>query len=84
MGDKELSWKHYIRRLFWRKKRVDSEIVFITHVGLSDVQLQDIKDEIARYIPFKEVCVEKASVSSACNCGLHSLCIAFFTKNKAG
>lgn len=84
LGDKELSWKHYIRRLFWRKKRVDSEIVFITHVGLSDVQLQDIKDEIARYIPFKEVCVEKASVSSACNCGLHSLCIAFFTKNKAG
>lgn len=77
-GSLESAWRQGIHVLFHRKKRVNKDIVFVTHVGCSVKQQEWIKKEIARYIRFDQVIIQKASFTSACNVGMESIGIAYY------
>ena len=79
-GKLEKAWKFWIQVLFSNKKRIDTEIIMITHVGLSVRQLEGIQKEIAKYVLFQAVRIERASVSNACNSGMKTVCISYICK----
>ncbi len=76
-GNLENAWKWYIRILFLNRGRIDPQIVYISHVGLSVRQLEFVESEVKKYVKFDQVVVEKASVSNACNAGIGTLGISY-------
>ncbi len=81
-GTIESAWRQGIYWMFHGKKNIDSEVVFITHVGCSVKQQEWIKREILKRVPFKEVIIQKASFTSACNVGIGSIGISYYINKK--
>lgn len=77
-GSLESAWKQGIRWQFRKKKKINTGILFITHVGLSVKQQNYIVNEVAKRIKFDKVIVQKASFSTACNVGLESVGFSFY------
>ena len=80
-GKMENAWKRCIRYHLRHRRKIDPEAVVITHVGCSVKQQDMIKEEVLKCMPFKKVYIHKASVSCACNAGLESIGIAYYTKS---
>ncbi len=81
-GTLQRAWKQIIHWDFRSKKRINTDIVIITHVGCSVKQLEYIRREIAKCIRFKRVIVQKASFSNACSTGVKTVGISYFTTSK--
>lgn len=79
LGSLETAWKTGIYWIMHRKRKINRDIVFVTHVGCSVKQQQFIKEEIAKYIEFDRVVVQKASFTSACNVGMECVGIAYYS-----
>ena len=79
-GKLERAWKHYIRSHLRRKRRINTDIVIITHVGCTVQQLELIREEILRTVPFEKVIIQKASVSNACISGMGTIGISYYLK----
>jgi len=76
-GNLETAWKKMIRWHLRKKKKIDPEIVFITHVNCSVKQLEMIVNEVTKRVPFNRVVIQKTSFTIACSSGLQSIGIAF-------
>ena len=78
-GSLEKAWKRSIHWIFFRKRKINKDIVFVTHVGCSVKQQEFIKKEISKYVKFDRIIVQKASFTSACNVGMESIGISYYT-----
>ena len=78
-GSLESAWRSMIRWHLRNKKKINTEIVFISHVNCSVKQLEFITEEIKKRVPFKRVIIQKASFTVACSSGLESVGIAYFS-----
>ena len=78
-GRLETAWKRYIWFHLLGSHRVGKEVVFITYVGCSVEQLELVRAEVLKIIPFEKVILQKASFSNACNVGLGAIGIAYYT-----
>lgn len=81
IGKMDHARRRYIQRRLRNKKNINTDVVYISHVGLSAGQLQMLEDEIARHVKFERVVVQKASFSCACNAGMGSFGFAFYRNN---
>lgn len=79
-GRLEIGWKRYIRWHLFPKRSVNSDVVFITHVGCTVRELELIKTELARRVPFKRVIVQKTSFSNACTVGMGTIGISYYKR----
>ena len=78
-GNLEEAWKQAIRIHLHKKRKIDKSIVFVTHVGCSVKQQEWIKNEILKCVPFERVIIQKASFTVACNSGMESIGISYFS-----
>lgn len=83
-GELENAWKTWIHFRLSDKRRINKEVLFITHVGCSVKQLEWIKAEALKCIPFEKVVIQKASLTNACNCGLGSIGISYLLNRQSG
>ena len=81
-GNMESAWKHGIYWMLRKKKHINRDVVFITHVGCSVKQQEWIKKEILKHVPFKKVIIQKASFTSACSVGMGSIGISYYLTKK--
>lgn len=73
--------KRYIgRQLLWKKK-IDTEIVYITHIGCTVEQQREILKEVKKYITFNRVIMQRGSVSVASSMGFGVIGIAYALKD---
>ncbi len=77
-GTLETSWKHALRWHLRNKKKVSRQVVFVTHVGCSVKQQERLVKEILRCVPFEQVIIQKASLTTACNAGLETVGISYY------
>lgn len=77
-GTRKEAWHKAIRRCLRNKKKINWDVVFITHVGCSVEQQQWIKREVLKLVPFERVIIQKASFTNACNTGLESIGISYY------
>lgn len=77
-GNLETARRQGIRFGLRHKKKISREIIYVTHVGCSVKELEKIKREILRCIPFARVEIHKASFTTACNAGVATIGFAFY------
>lgn len=77
-GSLEATWRASIKSQLRRKKKVCTDIVFVTHAGCSVLQLEMVINEINKLVKFDQIIIQKASFSSACNTGIESVGIAYY------
>ena len=78
-GSVEGAWKSMIRWHLRNKKKISTEMVFITHVNCSVKQLDFIIGEVKKRVPFKRIIVQKTSFTVACSSGLECIGISYFS-----
>jgi hypothetical protein len=74
----EGAWKRLIRWHLRHKGKISTDIIYITHAGCTVEQLELIRHEILRCIPFEKVIVQRPSVSIACNSGIGTFGMAYY------
>ncbi len=77
-GRMEGAWKRLIHWHLRHKGKISTDIIYITHAGCSVEQLELIRHEILRCIPFEKVIVQRTSVSIACNSGIGTFGMAYY------
>ena len=79
-GSLENARKQGIHWSLRHKRKIDREIIYITHVACSVKELERIKREILRCVPFAKVEINKASFTTACNAGVGTIGLAFYER----
>ncbi len=74
--------KAYIRHELKDFERIDNSILFISHAGLSDRELDEIKEETKRYADFKDIRCVEASPAISSNCGRGTFGLLFAKEKK--
>ena len=77
-GRMEGAWKRFIHWHLRHKGKISTDIVYITHAGCSVEQLELIRREVLRCVPFEKVIIQRTSVSIACNSGIGTFGMAYY------
>lgn len=76
------AWKRFIHWHLLRKNRINTDVIFISHVGCSVEQQEQIRREVLRCVPFERVFMQRTSVSIACNAGIGTFGFAYYVNVK--
>ncbi len=68
-GSKERAWKKYIDAELMPYNNIDTRILFVTYVGLSNREKEEIRSYINEKMAFDKIYFQKASPAIAVNCG---------------
>ena len=68
-GSRRYAWKKYINSTLRHEGGIDKSILFVTYVGLTNKEMEWIRDRIAEKAEFEEIFFQKASPAIAVNCG---------------
>ncbi len=82
IGRTEGAGKRFIRWKLFRKGRINTDVVFISHVGCTVEQQEMIRREVLRRIPFKKVIMQRASVTVACHSGPGAFGLAYYLNSR--
>lgn len=77
-GRMDGAWKRFIHRYLRHNKKINDDVIFISHVACSVEQQKSIQREVLRCIPFKRVIMQRASVTTACSSGIGTFGFAYF------
>lgn len=80
-GELERAWRRHIHMQLWWKRKIDTDVVIITYVGCTVRQQEMIREEVLKCVPFDKVIMQRGSFSNACNSGLGTIGIAYYTKD---
>jgi hypothetical protein len=78
MGSLERAYKRFVSFHLLKKKKINKDVVYVTHVGLTVKQQEMVKKEILKRVPFERIIMQKSSVSVASNGGNGALAIAYY------
>ena len=81
-GGLDGAWKRFIHWHLLRKNRINTDVIYISHVGCTVEQQELIRREVLRCVPFKRVFMQRTSVSIACNAGIGTFGFAYYVNVK--
>lgn len=79
-GVMEHALEEYVRDKLEHVKDLDTSLVFITHSGSPQSDIDLVRAEIAKYAQFEEIQVTRASGTISAHCGPRTLGVLFMTK----
>ena len=79
-GARERAWKRYISETLTRPDTIDKSRIFVTHVGLSQKDLDFIRSEIEKKVSFEKIYFEQAAAGIAVYVGTGTFGIFFRRK----
>lgn len=79
IGTRNRAWRKYIAYALKEPKRIDKELLFITHVGLSYAELEEVEAEVRKRVAFHRIIYQEATVAIAASCGLGTFGLIFKT-----
>ena len=77
-GALETAWKCFIRFHLHRKKKINTDVVVVTHSGCSVKEQEFLRNELMRFLPFKRIIMQKASFTNACSVGAKAVGVAYY------
>lgn len=80
LGSRQYAWNRYINKVLKTNEKIDKRILFITYVGLSQNELEQIKEDVSRKIEFENIYYQEASPAIAVNCGPGTFGLLFATE----
>ncbi|MCR5792165.1 MAG: DegV family EDD domain-containing protein [Lachnospiraceae bacterium] len=78
-GSRARAWEKYIKSCLDTVKTIDTRILFITHVGLTQAELEEIEKLVKTKVKFDTIYFQKASPAIAVNCGPGAFGLLFMT-----
>lgn len=72
----------YVRKLLHHAQQIDTHIAFLTYAGCSVRQLNEIKEEVEKYVKFDRLILQKASATISSNCGVGVFGLMFIRKKE--
>lgn len=79
-GRYEKAAERYIASTLRQAKKIDDRMGFMTYAGCNHELRQWVKNEIGKYISFRELWEQQASATVSCNCGPLTFGIIFISK----
>lgn len=83
IGTQKTVWRKYIESVLKNVGRIDKRLLFITHAGLSNEELQEIERMVREKIDFDEIIYQKASPAISINCGTGAFGLLFMLNSSA-
>lgn len=80
LGSRDRAWRGYVNSVLDGVRNIDTRILFVTYVGLSQSELKEIKKMINRKMSFEKIYFQKASPAIAVNCGPGTFGLLYQTK----
>ena len=81
LGSREHTCRSFISYALRNREFIDKRMLFITHVGVSNADVEWIKSEVEKHVHFDEVYVTKASPAIAINVGVGTFGLIFMVKD---
>lgn len=72
--------RKYVRALLRSSRQIDTHILFLTYAGCSVRQLDEIREEVEKYVKFDKIILQKASATVSSNCGIGIFGLMFVRK----
>lgn len=72
--------KKYVQDELAKYRDINTDLLFITHSGISQEYITLVKNTVQETMNFKEIHITKASCTISCHCGPNTLGILFETK----
>lgn len=82
MGGRDAIWRKYIDSVLKNGPKIDRRMLFITHAGLNQDELDGIADRVREKISFEQVIYQKASPAISANCGPDSFGLLYMQKSE--
>lgn len=79
-GSLEKTVKDYVADRLKDRTDIDTKRIFITHSGLTDEFMEELKVLVRSYQPFEEVLTSAAGCTISSHCGPKCMGVLFFTK----
>ena len=80
LGSRDRACKSFISYALRNRSYIDKRMLFISHVGLTKNELDQVRSEVEKYVHFDEVYVTKASPAIAINVGVGTFGLIFMMK----
>ena len=80
IGTKDYTWKQYIDSSLNSSGEIEHKLLFITHAGLTEEELEEIQKIVKRKVCFETVIFQKASPAISTNCGPGTFGLLFMMK----
>ncbi len=80
LGSRQYAWNRYINSALKTPDKIDKRVLFITYVGLSQNELDKIKENVCKKIEFENIYYQEASPAVAVNCGPGTFGLLFATE----
>ncbi len=69
VGNRARYRRRYIEKTLKNPSEIDTSELFITYVGLKSSEIEEIKEEVLKKVPFEKIYVQKATTAISINCG---------------
>ncbi len=75
----KIQWagRRYVKKLLHDAKEINTNILFLTYAGCTVQQLDEILEEVKKYVAFDRVVLQKASATVSSNCGVGTFGLMF-------
>jgi DegV family protein with EDD domain len=80
IGSRAGSRRRYIEKTLKNPSEIDTSVLFITYVGMKKSEIEEIRDEVLKIVPFEKVYLQKATTAIAINCGPGTFGLLFARK----
>ena len=81
-GSVDRSYKKYIRHQLQGRWKIDTRFLFIAYAGCSMELMEEIREEVKKYIDFDYILMQKASATVSSNSGTGTVGLMFLKKGK--
>lgn len=80
IGTRKRAWGRYTSSWINTREPIDDKILFITYAGLTQEELEEIREQVNRKMSFEQVICLKTSPAVATNCGPGSFGLQYMLK----
>lgn len=81
-GNMQRAQRGYVKKLLHHVQQIDTRIAFLTYAGCSVRQLDEILEEVEKYVKFDRVILQKASATVSGNCGVGVFGLMFIRRKE--
>ena len=70
----------YVKDLLRHSKQIDTSVLFFAYAGCTVHQIEEILEEVEKYMYFDRIIIQKASATVSSNCGVGVFGLMFVKK----
>lgn len=79
-GNMKNAQRRYVKQLLRHSRQIDTRILFLTYAGCTVHQVEEILEEVEKYVHFDKIITQKASATASSNCGVGVFGLMFVKK----